>query len=188
MTIKPAHKRGSVVVELDRGEEKVLTSQSPPLFAIKTILVPTDFSECSRKALRYAVPLARQFGAKIVLMHVAAFHYAGSEIDDMELPRVEKQVVAKYRERLENMGKEDAVGVRVSALASVGKVVPDIILTARSTKADLVIISTHGGSRACTSDLGSTTERVVRHAPCPVLVVREREHEFLQNEGDGIEI
>ena len=51
MTVKPAHKRGSVVVELDRGEEKLLTSQPSPLFAVETILVPTDFSECSRQAL-----------------------------------------------------------------------------------------------------------------------------------------
>jgi nucleotide-binding universal stress UspA family protein len=185
MTIKPAHKAGAVVVELDRGEEKLLASDRPPLFAIQTILVPTDFSECSRKALRYAVPLARQFGAKIVLMHAAEFQYAGSEIDDLDLPSIERQVVAKYRQRLEEMGKEEgAAGVRVDAMASVGKVVPEIISTARSTKADLVIISTHGGSRACTSDLGSTTERVVRHAPCPVLVVREKEHDFLQNESE----
>jgi nucleotide-binding universal stress UspA family protein len=179
MTVKPAHKRGSVVVELDRGEEKLLTSQPSPLFAVETILVPTDFSECSRQALRYAVPLAKQFGAKIVLLHVADFQYAGSEIDDLDLARVEQQVVATYRQRLEDIGKEEAGAVRFDAVASVGKVLPAIISTAKSTKADLIVISTHGWSRACTPDLGSTTERVVRHAPCPVLVVREKEREFL---------
>ena len=184
MTIKPAQKPGAVAVELDRGEEKLLAPPPPPLFAIKTILVPTDFSDCSRKALRYAVPLARQFGAKIVLMHVAAFQYAGSESDDLELPQIEKQIVAEYRQRLAKLGAQEAgANVRVDTIAWVGKVVPEIISAAKSIKADLIVISTHGGSCAGKLDLGSTTERVVRHAPCPVLVVREREHEFLRENG-----
>jgi universal stress protein A len=183
MTIKPAQKPGAILVEVDRGEEKLLTSHPPQLFAIKTILVPTDFSECSGKALRYAVPLARQFGAKIVLIHVAEFQYAGSEIDDLELPRIEREVVARYRQRLEKVGVQEAgKDVQVDAIACVGKIVPEIILAAKAARADLIVISTHGGSRACTSDLGSTSERVVRHAPCPVLVVREREHDFIRDE------
>jgi nucleotide-binding universal stress UspA family protein len=182
MRIKPISKPGAVMVELDRGEEKFLTPQSPQLFSIKTILVPTDFSECSRKALRYAIPLARQFGAKIVLVHVAAFHYAGSEIDDLELAQFEKRMVAEYDQRLRKMGAEEGEkDLRFETIAWVGKVVPEIISAAKAIKADLIVISTHGGSCAGKLDLGSTTERVVRHAPCPVLVVREREHEFLAN-------
>jgi universal stress protein A len=183
MTIKPTSKPGAVVLELDRGEEKLLSSQAPPLFAIKTVLVPTDFSECSRKALRYAVPLARQFGAKIVLVHIAQCHYVGSEIDDLELAQFEKRIVADYQERLEKMAAEQgARDLPFETIAWVGKVVPEIISAAKATKADLIVISTHGGACAGKLDLGSTTERVVRHAPCPVLVVREREHEFLANQ------
>jgi nucleotide-binding universal stress UspA family protein len=185
--IKPTVKPGAVVLELDRGEEKFLSSEPPPLFAIKTVLVPTDFSECSRKALSYAVPLAQQFGAKIVLVHIAHFHYAGSEIDDLELAQFEKRIVADYQQRLEKMGAEqEAPDLRFETIAWVGKVVPGIISAAKATKADLIVISTHGGACAGKLDLGSTTERVVRHAPCPVLVVREREHEFLANQAVDI--
>jgi len=168
-------------MELDRSEERLLAPEPLQHFAINIILVPTDFSECSRKALRYAVPLANQFGAKIVLLNVAQFHYAGSEIDDLELPRAEKQIVELIRRRLSELVASETANVFCQTEVCVGKVVPEIITAAKTMKADLIVISTHAGSSAKNAFLGSTTERVVRHAPCPVLVVREREHEFLQN-------
>jgi nucleotide-binding universal stress UspA family protein len=88
---------------MEGGDERLLAPEAFQPFDIKTILVPMDFSDCSRKALAYAVPFARQFGAKLVLLHVAQFEYAGSEIDNLELPQIEKQVVETYRKRLTDL-------------------------------------------------------------------------------------
>src|SRR5256885_14603057 len=87
MKIKPATKRGQVIVELNRKDESILgTSQNtynkPTPFSLKDILVPIDFSDCSKKALRYAVPFAKQFGATITLLHVVHVNYsAGPEFE-----------------------------------------------------------------------------------------------------------
>jgi nucleotide-binding universal stress UspA family protein len=100
----------------------------------------------------------------------------------MDLPLIEKQVVDMYRKRLTDVGEVEAPGARVEPVVRVGKVVPEVVTAAKSTGTDLIVISTHGCSRAEGTLLGSTTERVVRHAPCPVLVVREKEREFLRKE------
>src|SRR5688572_25478582 len=72
MKVKPTKKRGSVVLEVGDRDEALLTSaaggEAP--FRIKDILVPIDFSECSKKALRYAIPLAKAHGAKLTLLNV----------------------------------------------------------------------------------------------------------------------
>src|SRR5262245_8028610 len=69
MKIKPTSKRGSVVVELNRSDER-LFQPAPTPFKLKKILVPIDFSQDSLKALRYAIPFAKQFGATLYLVHV----------------------------------------------------------------------------------------------------------------------
>jgi nucleotide-binding universal stress UspA family protein len=187
MRIKPTAKRGSVLLELQRDEERLLVPEASGTlgvesFALQTILVPIDFSECSRNAIRYAVPLAQQFGAKLILLEVARFEYAGSETDDLELPLLERKVVDAYRRRLDELAKREIRDAAYQVQVSIGKTVPNIISVAKSAKADLIVISTHGCS-GNDSIVGSTTERVVRHAPCPVLVVREREHEFIRQTG-----
>lgn len=182
MRIKPSSKTGSVVMEMERDEERLLAPDTLRAFDIKTILVPSDFSECSRKALAYALPLARQFNARIVLLHVADFQYAGSEIDNLELPLIEKQVANTYRKRLADLAEVEAEPRRVEPAVRIGKVVPEIISAAKEIGADMIGIATHGCPAAERTFLGSTTERVVRHALCPVLVVREKEHEFLRQE------
>jgi universal stress protein A len=181
MTVKPLPKRG-VVLTLAQDEEKLLAPPTAP-FALRTILVPIDFSECSKKALLYALPLARQFGARLILLHVAQFQYAGSENDDLELPVLERKVVAAYQQRLNDLAKDELRTCLSKPVVCIGRVVPDIIAIAKSENADVIVISTHGCSGK-DSILGSTTQRVVRHAPCPVLVVREREHEFVRPTGE----
>ncbi len=74
MKIKPSKKSGSVVVELNPGDSERLSqgaplaNGTPPPFKLTKILVPIDFSDCSKKALQYAVPFAKQFGATITLL------------------------------------------------------------------------------------------------------------------------
>ena len=151
MKVKPTTKRGHVVVELDRKDEALLAEgaqsagRSP--FKLKKILVPVDFSECSKKALHYAIPFARQFEASLTLLELAA----------------------------REVGKD----LRCESLVRVGRVVSEIVDVARQTETDLIILSTHGHTGFKHVLLGSVAENVVRHAPCPVLIVRQQEHEFI---------
>ncbi len=151
-----------------------------PTLNFKKILVPIDFSEVSRKALCYAASLARQFGGVTSVLHVIEpppypeFGYAHLPIKGAKL----KQAAENQLEALRN---QPPLNSAVCATASVrnGNAVHEIVSEAEEQKADLIILSTHGHTGLAHMLLGSTAEKVVRHAPCPVLVVREREHEFI---------
>ena len=75
----------------------------------------------------------------------------------------------------------------VHPLVCIGKPFEDIINIAKTFNADLIIIATHGGAGWIRTLLGSTAEWVVRHAPCPVLVVRQVEHEVVQRDQPSTE-
>src|SRR5881394_2639412 len=82
MKARRSKKPGKVILELGRSDERLLASAnatanaSRPRFAINRILVPIDFSDCSRKALRYAIPLAKEHAASITLLYVVPTQYA----------------------------------------------------------------------------------------------------------------
>jgi universal stress protein A len=170
MKIKPTSKPGGVVVELGPQERQIpaQTLSPSPLFNFKKILVPLDFSECSQKALQYATALARQFGAELELLHVVEPYPAVPEMYPIDV-----ETVQDGKAELENL--RGAIGRDVGSRISVRVGTPHLQIAeaARDLKADLIVISTHGRKGLSRAVLGSTTEKVVRHAPCPVLVVRE---------------
>jgi universal stress protein A len=180
MKIKPIDKAGGVIVELGAREpslplqETGTVAESPPVFRLKKILVPLDFSSCSNKALQYAIPFARQFGAELVLAHVIQPYLPLSEVAPLEA-----ESAAYARENLAALQKAvgDAVPSRI--LLRWGDPHREIIDVAKEFGIDLIILSTHGHTGLEHLLLGSTTEKVVRHAGCPVLIVREHEHEFV---------
>jgi universal stress protein A len=148
---------------------KVLT-----LFRLKKILVPVDFSDCSKKALMYAVALARQFGAEITLLHVIPAAPPVPEFGSVDLVSAdEAQTELKKTQAL----IADAVPSRI--LVKAGEPCTQIVAMAGITGSDLIIISTRGRTGLARVFAGSTAEKVVRHAGCPVLVVRPCEHEFV---------
>jgi nucleotide-binding universal stress UspA family protein len=176
MKIKPTSKTGGVLVELGPQESQLpdQTLSALPAFKLKKILVPVDFSDCSRKALQYAIPFARQFDAELVLLHVEELLPAVADMGPIpiELPpngRVELEAVQR------------SLGGAVSSSTSLRAGSPhvEIAAAARELGIDLIILSTHGRRGLSRVVLGSTAEKVVRHAPCPVLVVRESEREFV---------
>jgi nucleotide-binding universal stress UspA family protein len=138
---------------------------------IGTILAPTDYSATSIKAIAYAVSLAMRCESKITLLHVIApLPYPA---DMAYLPLGRGFPMEPSRKELELFAKRtvpeallDEVAVRVG--------VPHETITefARTAKTDLIIMGTHGHSDFTHVFMGSTAERVVRHAPCPVLVLR----------------
>jgi universal stress protein A len=145
---------------------------------VRTILVPTDFSDPAEKALEYATALARQFQAQIVLMHAIEPAFAL----DCGVPYTDNLESPSLSDRLKKTVTElKAAGVAAAEPVMATGVGWDMIVrTARDVQADLIIIATHGYTGLTHILLGSTAERVVRHAGCPVLVVRERERDFVR--------
>lgn len=146
-----------------------------PIFALKRILVPIDFSDCSIKALKYAAPLARQTGATLTLIHVFKRVSVAADILDMETN------LCEYDDReLRELAQREIGGQSgINFLVGAGMPSHEIVRAAKDVEADLIVISTHGRTGLNHLIMGSTAEAVVRHAPCPVLVVREREREFV---------
>lgn len=176
MKIKPVPNKGGVLVELGSQEQQMphLFSAAAPVFKLKTVLVPVDFSECSRKALQYAVPFAKQFGAELRLIHVLEFYPSVPEFGPTGF-----ETSAEGEAGLETFRKTIDSTVRCGTTLRTGEPYVEIAKAARELCADLIIISTNGRHGLMRMVFGSTTEKVVRYAPCPVLIVRESEREFL---------
>ena len=147
-------------------------AENPP--GIKSILVPTDFSKPSESALTYALALAHQFGARLTLLHViepiATPDFATSfplAIDNEKAKKFCEGVLTQTAEKFEIEPE-----LLEKKLVRFGRPFNEIADAARTLKVDLIVIATHGYTGLKHTFLGSTAERVVRHAPCPVLVVR----------------
>jgi nucleotide-binding universal stress UspA family protein len=151
------------------------STNSAPAVSPHTILVPVDFSTPGREALAYAVAFAARCEAKLLVLHVVEIPYVGSGLGEIELPPVEADIREPVAENLARMVNEIVAGrVPVETLTRTGQPWFEITEAARELRADLVIVGTHGYTGLKHVLMGSTAERVVRHAPCPVLVVRNR--------------
>ncbi|MBI3848851.1 MAG: universal stress protein [Verrucomicrobia bacterium] len=146
---------------------------------LKRILVPIDFSKASVRALQYAVPLAEQFGATICLVHVVEQASFANDLENLPLAIPEARMTEIARDRLISLSKK-AIKRLIPVLphVRVGKAFLEIATLASTQDIDLIVIATRGHTGLKHVLLGSTAEKVVCHAPCPVLVVREPEHEF----------
>jgi nucleotide-binding universal stress UspA family protein len=133
------------------------------------ILHPTDFSEHSRAALQLAAALARDHGARLLLLHVAELPAATYGEALLVLDR------AAYADELQ--GKLERVVVAappgcVERRVVVGDAVSEIVSVAQETPCDLIVMGTHGRTGLRRALLGSVAEQVMRKAPCPVLTVK----------------
>lgn len=175
---------GEVTLQLNRRDEPLmdaatLTAVKSPL-QLKHILVPIDFSDCSKKALQYALPLAKEHAAAITLLYVVPPAYGAAEYGGINYVQLESSMIKGGEMGLAKLSADEVRGeVPTDTLVRVGIPTLEIIETARSLPADLIVISTHGRTGLKHIFLGSVAEHVVQRAPCPVFVVREREHEIL---------
>jgi nucleotide-binding universal stress UspA family protein len=189
MKIKPSKKTGSVVVEMNPRDSERLSQAAAKAnevtrpFKLRTILVPIDFSACSRKALQYAIPLAKEFSAALTLLHVVHVNYAaGPEFGAMDFPLIEADLRKSAERELARLAAAEIQGqVAFECLVRSGLEVIEIVDVAKELESDLIVISTHGRTGLKHVFMGSVAENVVRLAPCPVLVVREQEHEFVKS-------
>jgi universal stress protein A len=150
-------------------------SQSSPLLRAKKILVSTDFSDNASQALPYANSYAQQFGAEVYLLHVIEKVSFMSDMKDVPLALSDAQVQQQTRNELDALAaKEFGEAVPIRTLVRQGKPPEEIVAAANELNVDLIIISTQGRTGLKRALLGSVAEKVIRHAPCPVLVVRQR--------------
>jgi nucleotide-binding universal stress UspA family protein len=149
---------------------------------IKSILAPIDFSDASVKALTYATSLAAQYGAKVTLLYVVEPLGVPDFVRAFPLMMENDEVVATCKSKLVKLARKSGVPAKLieNVVVRQGRPYHEITEAARTLKVDMIVISTHGYSGVAHALLGSVTERVVRDAPCPVLVVRENEHEFVK--------
>ncbi len=185
MKIRPQKKKGNVVVELSPRDEALLpgsqkkSSRINP-FRLQKILVPIDFSDCSKKALQYAIAFAEFFDASITLLHVVQVSLPGTEFAAIDFHTLESQLIENSDAALARLVKDKIRDkVPTQAITRVGQPVRETVRVAQELDVDLIIISTHGHTGLKHVFLGSTTENLVRYAPCPILTVREHEHEFI---------
>jgi nucleotide-binding universal stress UspA family protein len=144
--------------------------------SLDTILVPCDFSTSSEHALHWAVGLAEGWQARIVVVHVIPLFFPGAVLQArgfVDLPSAESALLSKTKTRLAEWITHNAQStVAVDPRVVMGDAWWEICRTAEREPADLIVIGSHGDSAITRIPLGSVAERVVRHAPCPVLVVR----------------
>ena len=152
---------------------------------LKKILCPTDFSENSEHALKYALALATLSQAKLQLFHVVEpiSYPRSTELFEPVLDEVEltMKMEAAYQKQLEDQVaalKEEYP--KITGKLVTGNTFLEIIQVARDDDVDMIVMGTHGRTGLAHVLIGSVAERVVREAPCPVLTVKHPEHEFVK--------
>lgn len=152
------------------------------MIKIERILFPTDFSAYAKHALKYALDLASERKAKLYILHVipkldisvvpggATYPFAKiySDMEQEAKKNIHRLVPKRFLEKIE-----------IENIIVRGTPHLEIIKAAKKYTIDLITIATHGRTGISHALLGSTAEKVVRQAPCPVLCVKRPEHEFV---------
>lgn len=143
---------------------------------IKKILVPIDFSDYSKNAFRYSIEFCKCFEPEIILIYVIepVVYPPDFSLGQIAFPTVDMQLDKRAQEELDKLAKSEIpAGQKIRTIVKTGKPYIEIVDTAYDEDVDLIIISSHGHSGVQHILFGSTAEKVVRRAPCPVLTVRD---------------
>jgi universal stress protein A len=140
-----------------------------------TILCPIDFSEVSLSALRLATALRELFDARLILVYVVEPIVAPSDFTfgPMTSGDVEERLMERSRQSLEEVvASLEVPREKIQSRVEHGRASQEIVRVASEEKADVIVMGTHGYTGMAHVLLGSTAERVLRRASCPVLTVR----------------
>lgn len=143
---------------------------------MKTLLVPTDFSGCALRAARTAVPLALATGAKIILVHNVYTETKWESLPDSkrkEYPETLEKIHAAENKMNLLLNSGLFRKVSISTLITYGVAYEQIVLKAKQFKADLILIGSHGNEASERYFIGSTVQKVLREATCPVMTVQK---------------
>jgi universal stress protein A len=158
----------------DTQTESAVQTTAHSLALFRRILVPTDFSQRSALAIDYAVELARRMNAQLTLLHVlpepSALDYNIGGFPPEELAKAKEGAEQKLAAELAHA---KLTLLEVDSKLQTGVDLHDEILgTAKQISADLLVLSTHGYTGWKHLLFGSDAEKILQHAPCPILVVR----------------
>lgn len=147
-----------------------------PLF--KRILCPVDFSDCSMRALDYALSMAQEADACLTVLHVLDLEGAISELwrDRLTPPALSKELETLENEKRDRLARAVPAGVssfcEVETIMARGTPYREVLRVASEKQSELIVMGVHGRRAADLLFFGSTTNHVVRQAPCPVLTIR----------------
>lgn len=150
------------------------------MITLSTIVCPTDFSKAASRAVDYGAAMADSFGAKLVLLHVIpelnyplrSFGMASS------FPQLLKELHERARDSLQKRSDEvhaTFAGLQIELELRDGDAHEGVLEAAKAHQADMIVMGTHGHTGLKHALLGSTAEKVVRMAACPVLTVRTQD-------------
>jgi nucleotide-binding universal stress UspA family protein len=177
--------KGCGVLVQERTQDGGMKTQEMPThpssraFGLKRILAPVDFSPASNNAVTYARRVGELTKADLIFVNVV--EPDGSLGLEALPPVCIEELKANAEETLRGLvqaARESGITVATSMIRS-GLPAHEIVEAAKEFDVDLIVIATHGYTGWKHFCIGSTAERVVRAAPCPVLVVREKEHDFV---------
>ena len=157
------------------------------MIRIESVVVPVDFSESSEKAVRYGVEIARERKAKLVILHVINQRILDS-IHELSVKGYKGDFVEAVKNMIHNRHEDLHAfvpeslrsGLDMEFVIRKGRPATEIVKFTRENNTDLVIVGVKGRSALEVVFLGSVARDVVNHAPCPVLVVRPVEHDFIE--------
>ena len=152
------------------------------MIRMNNILVPTDFSDYSSLALEYGLSFARDYKARLILLHVIEdpFYPSNGATFGFNVEEFFRRMEEEASKRmLELVPSDIEKEVEVERVTIRGTPFLEIIRAAREKQVDMIVLATHGRTGLAHVLMGSVTEKVVRKAPCPVLVVRSSQHEFV---------
>jgi nucleotide-binding universal stress UspA family protein len=153
------------------------TDSAASALQLRTILLPTDFSGCANYAVAYAAAIARAAKARVICIYVLepmvpAVGYTGLA-DPLPIADISEQLEdSAERELPQVVHCEELQGLEVEEVITHGDAAAEIVRVAAEREVDLIVISSHGRTGFGRMIFGSTAEAVVRHARCPVLVVK----------------
>jgi nucleotide-binding universal stress UspA family protein len=132
---------------------------------LKRILAPTDLSDLSARGVYYACRLAKDVGAEVTILNVVFVDESG----------INKREMEEHKQRLEEFVTKNVADVganlKMRKVVDSGQAYGTIVERAENEQIDLIVISSHGRSGLSRMLIGSVTDKVLRMAPCPVLVV-----------------
>lgn len=149
------------------------------MISLKRILVPTDFSEHSRKAMLYGAELAKKFHSELHLLHAIEMTPLMYGEVACVAPETESEIEASAQTQLDRLLTDADADLTIVRTVQHGHPFVETIRYAKENDVGLIILGTHGRGAIAHMFLGSVAERVVRKAPCPVLTVRDENHEFV---------
>lgn len=153
------------------------------MIKLENILVATDFGDASESALSYGRALARNFGARLHVMHVVenTLMWTGPEGAAFDIALVQSDMEEAARKKLTDLiDNDDRLGLRAKTIVRTGTTPAfELVSYAKEANIDLIIMGTHGRGAMAHLLMGSVAEKVVRTAPCPVLTLKNPEHEFV---------